>query len=91
MRLLSLGPGRRGPARAGSGARVGDGEIAVWQAAARARTVVVRHLDDSASTSRRGDAEETATFAARIATPARDDHEATPALGPLAAGTGGHQ
>lgn len=55
-----------------SGARVGLGEVATWQAAARAATVAVRHTDGSVSCYRRRDAETTADFAARIATPDRD-------------------
>ncbi|WP_405985101.1 RING finger family 4 domain-containing protein [Streptomyces sp. NBC_00872] len=55
-----------------SGARVGLGELAVWQAAARARTVVVRHTDGSASTYRRHEGEDAPAFAARIGTPAQD-------------------
>ncbi|MEV7680795.1 RING finger family 4 domain-containing protein [Streptomyces sp. NPDC088341] len=52
-----------------SGARVGLGELAVWQAAGRARTVVVRHTDGSASTYRRHEGEDAPAFAARIGTP----------------------
>ena len=56
-----------------SGARVGLGELATWQAAARADAVIVRHTDGSRSTYRRHAGETTATFAGRIGTPATDD------------------
>jgi hypothetical protein len=55
-----------------SGARIGLGELAVWQAAARAKTVIVRHTDGSASTYQRGADEDALAFAARIGSPARD-------------------
>ncbi|MFB7271565.1 MXAN_6230/SCO0854 family RING domain-containing protein [Streptomyces sp. NPDC056244] len=55
-----------------SGARVGLGELAVWQAAARAGTVVVRHTDGSASTYRRREGEGILAFAARIGSPDQD-------------------
>ncbi|MFD7897859.1 MXAN_6230/SCO0854 family RING domain-containing protein [Streptomyces sp. NPDC059743] len=55
-----------------SGARVGLGELAVWQAAARATTVVVRHTDGSASTYRRREGEDGPAFAARIGSPDQD-------------------
>lgn len=76
--------GRHLTAHFASGARVGLGELATWQAAARARTVVLRHLDGSASTYRRRPAEDTAAFAARIGTPATDTPEADPAGAQLA-------
>lgn len=57
-----------------SGSRVGLGELAVWQAAARAATVVLRHTDGSRSVYRRRDAEDVAGFAARIGSPDRDAH-----------------
>ncbi|WP_277744349.1 MXAN_6230/SCO0854 family RING domain-containing protein [Streptomyces sp. LX-29] len=69
--LTTLGHGLTGLFT--SGARVGLGEIATWQAAARARTVVVRHLDGSRSVYRRRAAEDPAAFAARIGTPATDE------------------
>ncbi|MET9295285.1 RING finger family 4 domain-containing protein [Streptomyces sp. NPDC003077] len=56
-----------------SGARIGLGELATWQAAARARTVLVRHHDGTCGSYRRGDVEDVAAFAARIGTPATDD------------------
>ncbi|WP_116215141.1 MXAN_6230/SCO0854 family RING domain-containing protein [Streptomyces olivoreticuli] len=56
-----------------SGARVGLGELATWRSAARAGTVVVRHLDGSTSTYRRAADEGVAEFAARIGTPATDE------------------
>ncbi|MFF3564386.1 MXAN_6230/SCO0854 family RING domain-containing protein [Streptomyces sp. NPDC002574] len=52
-----------------SGARVGLGELAVWQAAARAATVLLRHADDSVTAYRRRAGEPVAEFAARIGTP----------------------
>lgn len=55
-----------------SGARVGLGELAIWQAAARAGTVVVRHTDGSASTYRRREGEDAPAFAARIGGPDQD-------------------
>ncbi|MFJ8078185.1 MXAN_6230/SCO0854 family RING domain-containing protein [Streptomyces sp. NPDC096176] len=55
-----------------SGARVGLGELAVWQSAARASTVVVRHTDGSRSAYRRRDDEDVAAFAARIGSPDTD-------------------
>ena len=55
-----------------SGARVGLGELATWQAAGRARTVMVRHADATTSTYRRGGAEDAYAFAARLGTPATD-------------------
>ncbi|MEU7157466.1 RING finger family 4 domain-containing protein [Streptomyces chrestomyceticus] len=69
--LATLGRGLTGLFT--SGARVGLGELATWQAAARARTVVVRHHDGSRSTYRRRDGEDAAAFAGRIGTPATDD------------------
>ncbi|MDQ0939845.1 MXAN_6230/SCO0854 family RING domain-containing protein [Streptomyces sp. V1I1] len=57
-----------------SGSRVGLGELAVWQAAARAATVVVRHTDGSRSVYRRRDGEDVADFAARIGSPDTDAH-----------------
>ncbi|MFP3991773.1 MXAN_6230/SCO0854 family RING domain-containing protein [Streptomyces sp. E11-3] len=56
-----------------SGARVGLGELATWQAAARAATVAVRHTDGSVIAYRRRDGETPVAFAARIATPDHDD------------------
>lgn len=50
-----------------SGARVALGELAVWQAAARAATVAVRHGDGAVSVYRRRDDEGPAAFADRIA------------------------
>ncbi|MFH8596750.1 MXAN_6230/SCO0854 family RING domain-containing protein [Streptomyces rimosus] len=76
--LATLGRGLTG--LFASGARIGLGELATWQAAARARTVVVRHHDGSASTYRRRDGEDTAEFAGRIGTPATDA-AGTPDLG----------
>ncbi|MDX2817296.1 RING-HC finger protein [Streptomyces sp. PA03-5A] len=55
-----------------SGARVGLGELAVWQAAARAATVLIRHADGSTTAYRRREAESAAEFAARIGTPSGD-------------------
>ncbi|MFF3325288.1 MXAN_6230/SCO0854 family RING domain-containing protein [Streptomyces sp. NPDC002889] len=57
-----------------SGVRVGLGELAVWQAAARAATVVLRHTDGSQSVYRRRDGEDVAGFAARIGSPDTDAH-----------------
>ncbi|TLQ39419.1 MXAN_6230/SCO0854 family RING domain-containing protein [Streptomyces marianii] len=51
-----------------SGARVGLGELATWQAAARATNVVLRHLDGSTTTYQRHPEETTTDFAARIGT-----------------------
>ncbi|MFF8957326.1 MXAN_6230/SCO0854 family RING domain-containing protein [Streptomyces sp. NPDC014894] len=56
-----------------SGARVALGELAVWRAAARARTVAVRHFDGSLSRYRRRAEEGVAAFAARIGTPDTDE------------------
>ncbi|GLF98044.1 MXAN_6230/SCO0854 family RING domain-containing protein [Streptomyces yaizuensis] len=56
-----------------SGARVGLGELATWQAAARADAVIVRHTDGSHSTYRRRTGETTTAFASRLGTPATDD------------------
>ncbi|MGW0701770.1 MXAN_6230/SCO0854 family RING domain-containing protein [Streptomyces sp. NPDC002867] len=58
-----------------SGARVGVGELAVWQAAARAATVVLRHTDGSRSVYARRDGEDVAAFAARIGSPETDPAE----------------
>ncbi|MFI2372133.1 MXAN_6230/SCO0854 family RING domain-containing protein [Streptomyces sp. NPDC018833] len=58
-----------------SGARVGLGELAVWQAAARAATVVLRHTDGSRSVYARRDGEDVAGFAARIGSPETDVSE----------------
>ncbi|MEV4332019.1 MXAN_6230/SCO0854 family RING domain-containing protein [Streptomyces sp. NPDC049597] len=58
-----------------SGARVGLGELAVWQAAARAATVVLRHTDGSRSVYARRDGEDVAAFAARIGSPDTDAAE----------------
>ncbi|WP_328973365.1 MXAN_6230/SCO0854 family RING domain-containing protein [Streptomyces sp. NBC_00239] len=69
--LATLGEGLTGLFT--SGARVGLGELATWQAAGRARTVVVRHLDGSTTTYRRRPQETTETFATRIGTPNADD------------------
>ncbi|MEW1760570.1 MXAN_6230/SCO0854 family RING domain-containing protein [Streptomyces cyaneofuscatus] len=69
--LATLGEGLTGLFT--SGARVGLGELATWQAAGRARTVVVRHLDGSTSTYRRHPEETTAAFATRIGTPNADE------------------
>lgn len=72
-----------------SGARVGLGELAVWQAAARAETVVVRHVDGSSSSYRRREGEEVPCFAARIGTPDTDraaDADARPGLAYLLRG-----
>ncbi|MGW3244942.1 MXAN_6230/SCO0854 family RING domain-containing protein [Streptomyces sp. NPDC001070] len=68
--LAALGRGLTG--LFASGARVGLGELAVWQAAARAATVLVRHADGSATAYRRRGAEAVAEFAARIGTPDAD-------------------
>ncbi|MER8118945.1 MXAN_6230/SCO0854 family RING domain-containing protein [Streptomyces sp. NPDC094031] len=57
-----------------SGARVGLGELATWQAAARARNVVVRHLDGSTTAYQRHQGESAADFAVRIGTPLTDRH-----------------
>ncbi|MGP3632722.1 MXAN_6230/SCO0854 family RING domain-containing protein [Streptomyces sp. 24-1644] len=56
-----------------SGARVSLGELAIWQAAARAEAVIVRHADGSRSTYRRRAEEATSAFADRLGTPATDD------------------
>lgn len=56
-----------------SGARVSLGELALWHAAARARTVIVRHHDGSTSTYRRRAEEDVTAFAARIGAPHPDD------------------
>ncbi|MER5766383.1 MXAN_6230/SCO0854 family RING domain-containing protein [Streptomyces sp. NPDC001985] len=64
-----------------SGARVGLGELAVWRAAARARTVVVRHFDGSLNVYRRRGEEGVAAFAARIGTPDTDTSGAPGASG----------
>ncbi|KOU43232.1 MXAN_6230/SCO0854 family RING domain-containing protein [Streptomyces sp. WM6378] len=69
--LATLGEGLTGLFT--SGARVGLGELASWQAAARARTVVVRHLDGSTTTYRRRPQETTPAFATRIGTPNADE------------------
>jgi hypothetical protein len=69
--------GRRLTELFASGARVGLGELATWQAAARAATVVVRHTDGSAGSYRRRDGEDAAAFAARIATPEGEECEDT--------------
>ncbi|MFP1625076.1 MXAN_6230/SCO0854 family RING domain-containing protein [Streptomyces sp. 5K101] len=61
----------------GSGARVGLGELAVWQAAARAATVVLRHTDGSRSVYARRDGEDVAAFATRIGSPDTDAAEPT--------------
>ncbi|MFC1436747.1 MXAN_6230/SCO0854 family RING domain-containing protein [Streptacidiphilus sp. N1-10] len=55
-----------------SGARVGLGELATWQAAGRARTVIVRHADATTSTYHRRTLEDTYAFAARLGTPDTD-------------------
>ncbi|WP_030394348.1 TerD family protein [Kitasatospora purpeofusca] len=55
-----------------SGARVGLGEVALWHAAARSRTVAVRHLDGTADGYRRRAGEDIPAFAARIGTPDTD-------------------
>ncbi|MFI2345800.1 MXAN_6230/SCO0854 family RING domain-containing protein [Streptomyces sp. NPDC019443] len=68
-----------------SGSRVGLGELAVWQAAARAATVVVRHTDGSRSVYRRRDGEDVAGFAARIGSPDTDAHAGDDGDGPSAA------
>jgi hypothetical protein len=60
-----------------SGSRVGLGELAVWQAAARAATVVLRHTDGSRSVYRRRDGEDVGGFAARIGSPDTETHEGT--------------
>ncbi|MFJ7281073.1 hypothetical protein, partial [Kitasatospora sp. NPDC098663] len=65
------------------GARVGLGEVALWHAAARARTVAVRHLDGSLSTYRRRTGEDVRDFAARIGTP--DTDQDTGAVDPAGA------
>ncbi|WP_147991336.1 TerD family protein [Streptomyces sp. t39] len=64
-----------------SGARVRLGELAVWQAAARARTVVVRHRDGSRDVYARRDGEDVPGFAARIGTPDADGGEPAEAPG----------
>lgn len=56
-----------------SGARVSLGELALWHAAARARTVIVRHHNGSTSTYRRQPEEAVTDFAARIGTPECDE------------------
>ncbi|MFF8841588.1 MXAN_6230/SCO0854 family RING domain-containing protein [Streptomyces sp. NPDC015127] len=58
-----------------SGARVGLGELAVWQAAARAATVVLRHTDGSRSVYARRDGEDVAGFVDRIGSPDTDGAE----------------
>ncbi|MEU4098456.1 MXAN_6230/SCO0854 family RING domain-containing protein [Streptomyces sp. NPDC026673] len=68
--LAALGEGLTG--LFSSGARVGLGELAVWQAAARAATVLLRHADGSTTAYRRREAESAAEFAARIGTPYGD-------------------
>ncbi|MEO3975580.1 MXAN_6230/SCO0854 family RING domain-containing protein [Streptomyces sp. CAU 1734] len=55
------------------GSRVGLGELARLQAAARARTVVLRRPDGTRSAYRRRDGETVAAFAARVGTPGTDD------------------
>ncbi|MEV6104467.1 TerD family protein [Streptomyces sp. NPDC051940] len=55
-----------------SGSRVGLGELAVWQAAARAAVVALRHADGSVTTYRRRSDEDAAAFAARIGGPDAD-------------------
>ncbi|MFJ9914604.1 MXAN_6230/SCO0854 family RING domain-containing protein [Actinacidiphila glaucinigra] len=55
-----------------SRARVGLGELAVWQAAARAATVLLRHADGSTTAYRRREDESAAEFAARIGSPYAD-------------------
>lgn len=55
-----------------SGARVSLGELATWQAAARADTVIVRHAHGAHSTYRRRTEETAHAFALRIGTPATD-------------------
>ncbi|MEU1088158.1 MXAN_6230/SCO0854 family RING domain-containing protein [Streptomyces sp. NPDC005576] len=63
-----------------SGARVTLGELALWHAASRAKTVLVRHADGSTSTYGRRDGEATAEFAARVGGP--DDDRAGAAAKP---------
>lgn len=70
--LADLGEGLTGLFT--SGARIGLGELATWQAAARATNVVVRHLDGSTAAYQRQPEETTADFAARIGTPLTDRH-----------------
>ncbi|MET9779138.1 MXAN_6230/SCO0854 family RING domain-containing protein, partial [Streptomyces sp. NPDC006367] len=70
--LADLGEGLTGLFT--SGARIGLGELATWQAAARATNVVVRHLDGSTTAYQRQPEESTADFAARIGTPLTDRH-----------------
>ncbi|MGW0858758.1 MXAN_6230/SCO0854 family RING domain-containing protein, partial [Streptomyces sp. NPDC002690] len=55
-----------------SGARVTLGELAVWHAASRARTVLLRHGDGSTSAYERRTGETAAEFAARVGGPFAD-------------------
>ncbi|WP_432039760.1 MXAN_6230/SCO0854 family RING domain-containing protein [Streptomyces cucumeris] len=55
-----------------SGARVELGELAVWQAAARATTVLLRHSDGSVTPYRRRADEDALAFAGRIGAPEHD-------------------
>ncbi|WP_052412483.1 MXAN_6230/SCO0854 family RING domain-containing protein [Streptomyces mutabilis] len=70
--LANLGEGLTGLFT--SGARVGLGELATWQATARATNVVIRHLDGSTTAYQRRPEETTADFAARVGTPHADQH-----------------
>ncbi|MER6910381.1 MXAN_6230/SCO0854 family RING domain-containing protein [Streptomyces sp. NPDC000594] len=65
-----------------SGARVGLLELAVRHAAARARTVVLRHPDGTATVYRRRDTEDAGAFAGRIGTPDDDPGPVSGADGP---------
>jgi hypothetical protein len=56
-----------------SGARVGLGELATWNAATRAAAVAVRHVDGTATRYTRRADEEIAGYAARIGSPDHDD------------------
>ncbi|OEV09238.1 MXAN_6230/SCO0854 family RING domain-containing protein [Streptomyces nanshensis] len=76
--------GRHLTALFSSGARVGLGELATWQAAARATNVVVRHLDGSTTSYGRRVGEDVAAFAARIGTMDDDATEADPSRATLA-------
>ncbi|QKV96485.1 hypothetical protein HUT19_36220 [Streptomyces sp. NA02950] len=60
-----------------SGARVGLGELAIWQAAARAGTVLLRHSDGSISPYRRREGEDAMAFAGRIGAPDHDPSAGT--------------
>ena len=69
-----------------SGSRVGLGELAVWQAAARATTVLHRHTDGTFTGYRRRPDETAATFASRIGTTDAETDAETAAADPTGAG-----